>query len=153
MSPAPSAHTIQAHSWETLRIGDDYKGERFWRLGEAGLTLRRALCLPHPSASSSPSMRGRGLPRSPLQCPAFAVSHTVSGISAKQTHRSATSPSVMWLRESSPDPRFLEYSRLSLPGGHGCHLPSLLSGAQPSKRHTGNGTPTRVGTSAAHSGG
>lgn len=106
--------------------------------------------MPHLHESVPSASRGCGPSQSPFQRGAGThCLRNICGGNSPLLHF----PPITLPRESSPDPRFLDYSGLSLPGGHRCHPPSLLFGAQPSKHHMGNGTQTGVGTTAAHPGG
>lgn len=76
--------------------------------------------MPHLHESVPSASRGCGPSQSPFQRGAGThCLRNICGGNSPLLHF----PPITLPRESSPDPRFLDYSGLSLPGGHRCHPP------------------------------
>lgn len=138
VSAGTSAHTLQAHSWEPLRIRDDSKGQHFRHLQV--LLWEEPSAAPPPGASS-PARRSADPchQRTTSQVPeAVALPFPLSA----QCHpesicggNSYTAPFSTW-PQAAPLWTLVPWNIPGcLPGGHRCHPPSLLFGAQTCRDH------------------
>lgn len=144
MSAGTSAHTLQAHrgnpSESAMILRDNTSGSCRGDSGKSPLPAPPTRCLVtcqmlcgccHPHITSQ-------LPEAvALAFPLSARCHPVllKEVLGEETHHSYTAPFSTW-PQAAPLWTLVPWNIPGcLPGGHRCHLPSLLFGAQPHRDH------------------